>query len=117
MARIFYYLGTCSTCERIMKGIPNLKSFTLREIKGDPITPKELDEMRKLAGSYEALFSRVALKYRGLGLNKMTLAEKDYRKYILQEYTFLKRPVMIIEKAIFIGNAPKVTAAMVEAAR
>lgn len=116
MARIFYYLGTCTTCERIMKEIPNLKSFTLREIKGDPITPKELDEMKKLAGSYEALFSRVALKYRALGLNKMKLDEKDYRKYILQEYTFLKRPVMILDKEIFIGNAPKVTKAMAEAA-
>lgn len=117
MPRIFYYLGTCSTCERIMKDIPNLKRFTLREIKGDPITAKELDEMKKLAGSYEALFSRIALKFRALGLNKMALTEKDYRKWILEEYTFLKRPVMIIDKEIFIGNAPKVTAAMAEASR
>lgn len=115
MARLFYYLGTCSTCERIMKGI-DLKGFTLREIKGDPITAKELDGMKKLAGSYEALFSRVALKYRALGLNRMTLTEKDYRKYMLQEYTFIKRPVMVLDDRIFIGNAPKVTAAMVEAA-
>ncbi|MBK6831174.1 MAG: arsenate reductase [Flavobacteriales bacterium] len=123
MPRIIYYLGTCSTCERILKEIPNLKSFSMREIKGDPITAKELDDMKKLAGSYEALFSRIALKYRALGLGKMTLTEKDYRKYILEEYTFLKRPVMIIPGSspgqasqIFIGNAPKVTAAMVEAA-
>ena len=116
MERTIYYLGTCTTCERIMKGIPGLKRFKLREIKGDPIIPAELDAMKKLAGSYEALFSRIALKYRALGLNKMTLTEKDYRKYILKEYTFLKRPVMIIGKEILIGNAPKVTAAMVEAA-
>jgi arsenate reductase (glutaredoxin) len=115
MPRLFYYLGTCSTCARIMKEIPNLDRFTLREIKGDPITPKELDNMKKLAGSYEALFSRIALKYRALGLNKMTLTEKDYRKYILQEYTFLKRPVMVLDDRILIGNAPKVVKAMVEA--
>ena len=72
--------------------------------------------MKKLAGSYEALFSRVALKYRSMGLNTMKLTEKEYRKYILQEYTFLKRPVMVIGDRIFIGNAPKVTSAMVEAA-
>ncbi|MBK8531123.1 MAG: hypothetical protein IPL64_04425 [Flavobacteriales bacterium] len=48
--------------------------------------------MKKLAGSYETLFSRVALKYRSMGLNEMTLTEKDYRKYILQEYTFLSGP-------------------------
>ena len=51
-----------------------------------------------------------------LGLNEMTLTEKDFRKYILQEYTFLKRPVIVMDKAIFIGNAPKTVKAMVEAA-
>lgn len=117
MERIIYYLGTCSTCTRIMKGIPDLKSFTLREIKGEPITPVELDRMKKLAGSYEALFSRIALKYRALGLNTRKLAEKDYRKHILEEYTFLKRPVMVIGDRILIGNAPKVTQAMAEAAK
>ncbi len=115
MPRLFYYLGTCSTCERIMKEIPNLKRFTLREIKGDPITGKELDHMKKLAGSYEALFSRVALKYRALGLNNLTLAEEDYRKWILQEYTFLKRPVMVLDDRIFIGNGKNVVKAMAEA--
>ena len=114
--RKIYHLATCGTCQRILGEIPKLKSFELQDIKTEPITAAQLDEMKKLAGSYEALFSRVALKYRSMGLNKMTLTEKDYRKYILQEYTFLKRPVMIVGKEIFIGNAPKVTAAMVEAA-
>lgn len=114
--RAIYHLGTCTTCARIMKEIPNLDRFTLREIKGEPITPAELDEMRKLAGSYEALFSRIALKYRALGLGKMKLAEKDYRKYILEEYTFLKRPVMVLDDRIFIGNSPKMTRAMADAA-
>jgi arsenate reductase (glutaredoxin) len=117
MSRIIYYLGTCTTCERILKEIPDLKSFKMREIKGDPIKPAELDAMKELAGSYEALFSRIALKYRGLGLNKMKLAEKDYRKYILEEYTFLKRPVMVLGDRIFIGNSPKNVAAMAEAAK
>ena len=71
---------------------------------------KDLDEMKKLAGSYEALFSRVAMKYRSMGLTEMKLTEKDYRKYILEEYTFLKRPVMVNGDRIFIGNAAKVVA-------
>ena len=110
-----YHLGNCGTCQRILSEIPKLKRFELQDIKTQPITPAQLDEMKKLAGSYEALFSRIALKYRALGLGQMTLTEKDYLKYILEEYTFLKRPVMIIGKEIFIGNAPKVTAAMVAA--
>lgn len=114
--RKIYHLATCGTCQRILGEIPKLKSFELQDIKTEPITAAQLDEMKKLAGSYEALFSRIALKFRSMGLNKMTLTEKDYRKYILQEYTFMKRPVMIVGDRIFIGNAPKVTAAMVEAA-
>lgn len=89
--------------------------MVLQDIKTEQITPAQLDEMAELAGSYEALFSRVALKYRALGLNNMKLTEKDYRKYILQEYTFLKRPVMIYGKKIFIGNTKNNVAAAKEA--
>ena len=67
--------------------------------------------MKKLSGSYESLFSRVALKFRALKLNEKVLTEKEYRKYILEEYTFLKRPVIILNDKIFIGNSPKNVAA------
>ena len=86
------------------------KEFSMQDIKTEKITPAQIDEMKKLAGSYEALFSRVALKYRSMGLNNMALDEKDYRKYILDEYTFLKRPVTIMDKEILIGNSPKTVA-------
>lgn len=101
-----YYLSSCSTCARILKET-NLekKGFQLQDIKTEKITPEQIDEMAKLAGSYEQLFSRVALKYRAMGLNEMKLTEKDYRKYILEEYTFLKRPVVIAGNKIFIGNS------------
>ena len=111
-----YHLATCTTCQRILKEIPKLKRFELQDIKTEAITAKQLDEMKKLAGSYEALFSRVALKYRAMGLNKVALTEKDYRRLILEEYTFLKRPVMIIGKEIFIGNGKNVVAAAIKAA-
>ncbi len=107
-----YYLSTCSTNQRILKEWGTaIRDFELQDIKSQPITAKQLDEMKELAGSYEALFSKVAMKFRSLGLNTMTLSETDYRKYILQEYTFLKRPVMIHDNEIFIGNAPKNVAA------
>ncbi len=102
-----YYLGSCTTCQRILKELKPGKEFSMQDIKMEKITTSQIDEMKKLAGSYEALFSRVALKYRSMGLNTMKLDEKEYRKYILEEYTFLKRPVIIIDKEIFIGNSPK----------
>ena len=64
--------------------------------------------MKKMAGSYEALFSRRALKYKSMGLKEKKLTEKDYRDLILQEYTFLKRPVAIVNNKIFIGNTKAV---------
>ncbi|MCX6290687.1 MAG: hypothetical protein NT126_02870 [Bacteroidetes bacterium] len=106
-----YHLGTCTTCQRILKELKPGKDFVLQDIKSEKITPEQLDEMAVLAGSYEVLFSRVALKYRSMGLNTMKLTEKDYRKYILSEYTFLKRPVVIIGQQIFTGNSPKAVAA------
>lgn len=102
-----YYLSTCSTCQRILKEWKPGKDVVLQEIKTEKISPAQLDEMVIMAGSHEKLFSRIALKFRSLGLNKKKLGEKDYRKYILEEYTFLKRPVLINGGEIFIGNSPK----------
>jgi arsenate reductase len=107
-----YHLANCGTCQNILDDFGKAASgFEKQDIKSQPITPSQLDEMKALAGTYEALFSRRALKYRELGLNEKNLSEKDYRKYILEEYTFLKRPVVVNDKEIFIGNAPKVVAA------
>lgn len=71
------------------------------------ITPVQLEEMKELAGSYEALFSRRATLYKDLGLKDKTLTEEDYKTYILQHYTFLSRPVIIAGSKIFIGNSQK----------
>lgn len=87
----------------------------MQDIKTEKITAAQLDEMKELAGSYEALFSRRALKYKALGLKDKKLTEKDYRQYILEEYTFLKRPVTILGKNIFIGNDKKTVQALKEA--
>jgi arsenate reductase len=101
-----YHLSTCDTTQRILKEVDAVKKdAALQDIKTEKITPAQLDEMKKLAGSYEALFSRRALKYKSMGLNKKLLSEKDFRDLILQEYTFLKRPIAIIDGKIFIGNA------------
>lgn len=108
-----YHLSTCSTNQRILKEIKPGKSVELQDIKLAPLTAAQLDEMKKRAGSYAALFSKVARKYRLMGLHEKELTEKEYRKLILEEYTFLKRPVIISGEEIFIGNSPKV----VEAAR
>ena len=84
----------------------------MQDIKTEKITEKQLDEMKKMAGSYEALFSRRAMKYKEWGLKDKQLTEKDYRQYILDEYTFLKRPVVIINNKIFVGSEKKTVEAL-----
>lgn len=81
--------------------------FILQEIKSEPITVKQLDELFSLTKSYEVLFSRRAKKYKQMDLKSQVLTEKDYRQLILEEYTFLKRPVIINEKDVFVGNTKK----------
>ena len=104
-----YHLSTCSTNQRILKEIQAVKNkIVLQDIKTEPITPGQLDAMKEKAGSYEALFSRKSMKYRSMGLHEQTLTEQDYRDLILKEYTFLKRPVAIIDNEIFIGNSKAV---------
>lgn len=111
--RKIYYLSTCSTCSRIISELGlKEKKFEFQDIKTEKITSAQLSEMKKMASNYESLFSRVALKYRALGLDKMKLGEDDYKKYILEEYTFLKRPVIIIGNKIFIGNSKNTIAAV-----
>ncbi len=100
-----YFLSTCSTCQRIIKEAAlDKKGFTFQNIKTEKINPEQLDEMKKLIGSYEALFSRKSMKYTSMGLKDKKLTENDYRNLILQEYTFLKRPVVISGKKIVAGK-------------
>lgn len=103
-----YCLSTCSTCQAIIKESKvDKKGFELQDIKTQKITPAQLDEMKQLSGTYESLFSRRAIKYRELGLKDKKLEEKDYRRLILEEYTFLKRPVTIVNSNIFVGSEKK----------
>ena len=105
IADTVFFLGSCSTCQEILKANRlEEKGLMMREIKSEPITPAEIDAMKGLAGSYEALFSRRAIRYKEMGLKDKALTEKDYRDLILQEYTFLKRPVVMTAGKIFIAS-------------
>lgn len=109
-----YYLSTCDTCKRILKELKPLDEFELQDIKSNPISPSELIVLRNLAGSYEALFSKRARLFRERQLKNSQLEENDYKTLLLEHYTFLKRPVILVNDQIFIGNTSKVIAAAKE---
>lgn len=100
-----YFLKTCSTCVRILKELNLPSDFILQDIKKEEITVKQLEQMKDLSGSYEALFSKRSKRYKEMDLKNQSLTEKDYKHYILDHYTFLSRPVFIIDNTIFIGNS------------
>ena len=106
-----YYLKTCSTCIRILKELNPPSDYLLQDIKTEEITVNQLEEMKELAGSYEALFSKRSNLYKEMDLKNQDLTERDYKRYILEHYTFLSRPVIISDDAIFIGNSKNVVEA------
>lgn len=106
-----YFLQTCDTCKRILKEV-NTDDFELQEIKSNPVNAQQLAKMHQLSGSYEELFNKRARLYKSKDLKNKTISESGYRQHILEEYTFLKRPVFIIENEIFIGNSKSVVEAL-----
>lgn len=112
-----FHLGTCSTCRRILEAWKPGPGVRLQDIKTEPVTPAQLDALVAGAGSHEALFSRRAMKFRALGLHERALGEADYRRLLLEEYTFLKRPVLWLPEAVFAGSAKATVAAAGDALR
>ena len=107
-----YYLKTCSTCSRILKELQLSDDFELQDIKSQAITASQLEEMKALAGSYEALFSKRATLYKQRDLKNKSLTENDYKSLILEHYTFLSRPVTLFNSEIFVGNSKKTIEAL-----
>ncbi len=105
MINKIYYLGTCDTCRKIIKSLPKDVDLVFQDIKQDRITLEELEEMHRLSRSYESLFSKKAILYKTMDLKNKQLSESDYKNLILENYTFLSRPVFIINDGIYIGNS------------
>jgi arsenate reductase len=99
-----YYIASCDTCRKIIKSLPKGNDLVFRDIKQDPLTAEELEEMYQLSGSYEALFSKKAQLYKSMNLKDKSLTEEDYKKYILEHYTFLSRPVFVINNGVYVGG-------------
>lgn len=110
-----FYLSTCNTCKRIMKEVGLPEDFLRQEIKSEPLSENQIEDLKNLSGSYESLFNRRAQLYRKHNLKEKNLTEVDYKQLLLEHYTFLKRPVFVIDDAIFIGNAKKTVEAVKEA--
>ena len=106
-----YHLGTCSTCKRILSEI-DTTDFELQDLKKKGLSVEQVEELAKLSGSYESLLNRRATKYKEMGLKDKELSEEEYKDLLLSHYTFLKRPVFVLEETILVGNAKKTVEAL-----
>ena len=103
-----YYLSNCDTCQRILNEIHLTDDFIFQDVKHQPITEAELDFLKGEVGRYELLFNKRAKLYREKDLKDKTLSDDDYKKLILEHYSFLKRPIIIINNRVIVGNATKI---------
>lgn len=97
-----YYLDNCTTCRKVIEEARIDQRFTFQNLKQEPINAEQLDWLAQKVGSYAKLFNRQSRKYNELGLAGKELSEDQIRKLILQEYTFLKRPVVIVNNEVFV---------------
>lgn len=109
-----YHLATCDTCKRILKELELPADVELQEIKTDPISAVQLEEMKAMTGNYASLLNTRSKLYRERHLKEKNLTEEECKSLILEHYTFLKRPVFLIEDELFAGNSKKTIAAIKE---
>ncbi len=94
----FYWLPNCSTCQKAKGWLERrgVKIAVMRDIKENPLTREEVEDLAKILGGPAELFSKRAIKYRELKLNEREVPPAEMLDLMTDEYTFLKRPIMVI---------------------
>lgn len=98
METSFYWLPECTTCQKAKRRLDyhRVAPTIYRDIKREPLDRAEIKRLAALVGGAENLFSRRSVKYRELGLKDKTLSEDEMLDLMAGEYTFLKRPILVI---------------------
>ena len=101
----FYWLENCSTCQKAKRYLErhDIKDFQIRDIKENPLSRDEITKLSKMLGGEENLFSRRAVKYREMKLGERELDAAEMIDLMAGEYTFLKRPILVIEDKAIAG--------------
>lgn len=102
---IFYGLPNCTTCQKALRRLDyhRVGEVEKRNVKEQPLTRAEIGHLAKMAGGIENIFSRRSTKYRELGLKDKTLSSADMLDLIEEEYTFLKRPILVVNETVIAG--------------
>jgi arsenate reductase (glutaredoxin) len=105
----FYWLPNCSTCVKAKKFLDanGIEINELRDIKANKLSHAEVEKLVEIIGGADKLFSRWAIKYRELGLNKREVSTAEMLDLMTDEYTFIKRPVLVINGKAIAGFSEK----------
>ena len=104
-----YWLPNCSTCKKAAQFLENqnIKINDFRNLKEDPLSREEVENLAEQIGSADELFSRRAIKYREMKLNERELSETEILDLMVTEYAFIKRPVLVSGKRAIAGFSEK----------
>ncbi|CAA9386794.1 MAG: Arsenate reductase glutaredoxin-coupled [uncultured Pyrinomonadaceae bacterium] len=105
METSFYWLPECTTCQKAKRRLDyhRVAPTNFRDIKREPLDRSEIERLAALIGGAENLFSRRSVKYRELGLKDKTLSDDEMVDLMTNEYTFLKRPILVIGDRAIAG--------------
>ena len=78
------------------------------DLKKAPITSIQLDYLRSLVSNYRELLNSRSLILRKRNIRANELSETQIRTLILEHYALLRRPILIYDEHIFVGNNPSV---------
>lgn len=106
----FYWLPYCSTCIKAEQHLLNkgVKIHKYINVKEEAVSQTELEELSQALGGVDKLFSKRAMKYRAWGLHEKELTDAEMLQYMQEEYTFIKRPVLVAQNgAVLAGFSAK----------
>ena len=78
------------------------------DIKYNPVTPDQIEQIYSLTRSYSFLINKRAKLFKERNINPNNLSEENAKKLLDDHYTFLKRPILIYNGKIFVGNSNQV---------
>ncbi len=104
-----YGLPHCSTCQKAVTYLESkgVKIEKYHDLKTVPLKKKEVQRLVKLVGGAESLFSKRAIKYRTMKLNERVLSDSEMIDLMTEEYTFIKRPVLVLGDTALSGFSVK----------
>lgn len=100
---------------RIIKSLGIEDAYFLQNVKEQMTSPEQLDFLYNFTNSYEGLINKRGRVFAQMKREKAVFSETVYKALLENEYSCLKRPILIWDNKVFLGNA-KATVVKMKAA-